>query len=669
VNRIVSFVFALAAAASMAFSQSPTPDQPPAPEPRLSWSAATVEAMASLPLQDGGRVKPLAALAASTLHLVHGRRDMKLDTDGDGKDDLTLSPTEWLLDVWCFPERAADYPLFRIENYEVLDALGIQYGAKKNFEYISYRQLGVSNRDGKRPGDVLFELAMRFQKKDQKERSGVESHLVNSAEQVRTYNALHQYLLPLASPYRIEGEEFQKRVGGKTQLWLSELAEQGDALRALIQEFDQKRSEASIGNLFTVAAHLSETMDGDHHLPALFPPAGTRAEDEHWLGLGGVVGAAIFGRITPDQSAMLGHLEAALGTDDHTVRQRELVAYRNAVVERATARGEFGKVELEATYLAKSYHYQALHWFVAALLVVALGWFAPRAKWLWWAGILATTWPLLLLTTDIVMRCLIRGRPPILNLYDTFLFIAATGVASAIVAEIIMKRRAVISLAPIFGAMLVMLARAFEVEDGKDQMAPLQAVLDTNYYLATHVTSINLGYAAGMFASLLATAWLLMNATGFLRDDRDFHKSVVRGVYGLTAFGLIFAVFGTIYGGVWANDSWGRFWGWDPKENGALLICIAQVALLHARMCGWVRDLGFCIGAALTGLVVAFSWFHVNLLGIGLHSYGFASSTKVALYTYYGIESVLVAVAVLVITIRRSPAAAASAIPANAPSA
>jgi ABC-type transport system involved in cytochrome c biogenesis permease subunit len=283
----------------------------------------------------------------------------------------------------------------------------------------------------------------------------------------------------------------------------------------------------------------------------------------------------------------------------------------------------------------------------------------PRSKWMWLAKIASTIVPWLFLVTDIVLRCVIRGRPPILNLYDTFLFVAAIGTGAAVVAEIVSRRRFVLSIAPVFGALLIALARAFEVEDGKDQLAPLQAVLDTNYYLATHVTSINIGYAASMFASFVGTAWLLMQAFGVRRNDTAFHKSIVRATYGLVAFGLIFAVFGTIYGGVWANDSWGRFWGWDPKENGAFLICIALVSLMHARMCGWVRDFGFCIGAALTGLVVAFSWFHVNLLGIGLHAYGFASSTKTALFTYYGVQLVLIAVGVTGVLIRRFLAAAA----------
>ena len=83
---------------------------------------------------------------------------------------------------------------------------------------------------------------------------------------------------------------------------------------------------------------------------------------------------------------------------------------------------------------------------------------------------------------------------------------------------------------------------------GVNREGPLRAVLDTNYYRATHVTSINMGYAAGMFASFLGTAWLVLNAIGFRRGDEAFHKSIVRATYGVTAFGLVFAVFGPIYG-------------------------------------------------------------------------------------------------------------------------
>ena len=101
--------------------------------------------------------------------------------------------------------------------------------------------------------------------------------------------------------------------------------------------------------------------------------------------------------------------------------------------------------------------------------------------------------------------------------------------------------------------------------------------------------------------------------------------------YGVLCFALLFSVVGTILGGIWANESWGRFWGWDPKENGALLICLSQLAILHARMGGFLKPFGVAMAAIVAGCVVAFSWWGVNLLGVGLHSYGFTGGILTAL--------------------------------------
>jgi ABC-type transport system involved in cytochrome c biogenesis permease subunit len=627
---------------------------------RHTWDPATVETMATLPIQEGGRTKPLSMFAAYTLYFVHGRRDMKLDLDGDDEPDVVLTPTEWLLDVWCFPELAADYPLLRIENTAVLDAIGVaNLGQRFEFEYASYRELLTPGKDGQMPAQRLVELASRYRRKPAGQRSPVERHIVDSADQLQTYHDVHIQLEGLHRPaLPLEGAALQQAFGGRQHATVAELVAGAPQLRDLVRRYRDQPEDPALGNTMQVAAvlaNMAQTRDGA--APALFPPPGPRTAAEEWLELGGdngLVDAALFGRAGAEQAAMLQHLQAALTASDHQTRQRELVAFRDAVVARARARGEFDKIELESYYLAASWHYRALHWFLLGLLVVALGWLAPKSKWLWRAGVALTALPLGFLVADIALRCVIRGRPPILNLYDTFLFIAAVGVLSALVAELITKRRIALSLAPPFGALLIMLARAFEVEEGKDQLAPLQAVLDTNYYLATHVTAINMGYAAAMLASVLGTTWLVLQALGVRRHDQTFYKSIVRATYGVAAFGLVFAVFGTIYGGVWANDSWGRFWGWDPKENGALLICISLVALFHARMTGMVRDFGFSVWSALTGLVVAFSWFHVNLLEIGLHSYGFASSTEGTLLAYYYIEGGVVGLSALVIYARRA---------------
>lgn len=113
-------------------------------------------------------------------------------------------------------------------------------------------------------------------------------------------------------------------------------------------------------------------------------------------------------------------------------------------------------------------------------------------------------------------------------------------------------------------------------------------------------------------------------------------------VYGVICFALLFSVVGTILGGVWANESWGRFWGWDPKENGALLIVLSQLALLHGRMGGYLRDHGICMAAVFGGCVVAFSWWGVNLLGVGLHSYGFTSGIWGATRAFWATQALVI---------------------------
>jgi ABC-type transport system involved in cytochrome c biogenesis permease subunit len=182
-------------------------------------------------------------------------------------------------------------------------------------------------------------------------------------------------------------------------------------------------------------------------------------------------------------------------------------------------------------------------------------------------------------------------------------------------------------------------------------------VLDTNFWLSTHVTAVTIGYSAGMLAALLASIYLLSKVLRIKHGDASYYRTLARMVYGVLCFGVIFATVGTILGGIWANESWGRFWGWDPKENGALLIVLTQLAILHGRMCGWLREHGLCTAAALGGTVVAFSWWGVNLLGVGLHSYGFTSGIHTALWTYYGIQWGLVALGGLAWWHQRAPVA------------
>jgi len=155
-----------------------------------------------------------------------------------------------------------------------------------------------------------------------------------------------------------------------------------------------------------------------------------------------------------------------------------------------------------------------------------------------------------------------------------------------------------------------------------DTMAMLQAVLDTNFWLATHVVIITFGYSATFFAGFLAIMYIFLGFfTKLLTEERG--KALESMVYGIICFALLFSFVGTVLGGIWADQSWGRFWGWDPKENGALLIVLWNAIILHARWGKLIGVQGTMIAAVFGNIVTAWSWFGTNMLGVGLHSYGF----------------------------------------------
>jgi cytochrome c biogenesis factor len=140
------------------------------------------------------------------------------------------------------------------------------------------------------------------------------------------------------------------------------------------------------------------------------------------------------------------------------------------------------------------------------------------------------------------------------------------------------------------------------------------------------VLTISVGYSGVVTAGLVAH-WHLLQ----LRRGQESSGVIVRG---LLAFGLLFTFVGTLLGGIWADQSWGRFWGWDPKENSALMIVLWAAILFHAKAAGLVKVRGFSIGAVLAIFTVLFAWLGINLLGVGLHSYGFTQGTLWGLIGY-----------------------------------
>ena len=177
---------------------------------------------------------------------------------------------------------------------------------------------------------------------------------------------------------------------------------------------------------------------------------------------------------------------------------------------------------------------------------------------------------------------------------------------------------------------------AFGYEDDGESMGVLVAVLNSNFWLSIHVTTITFGYGVSLISGLMGHIYLIK--ASIIKTNKNELNKIYNNVYALTLVALFFTLFGTILGGIWADQSWGRFWGWDPKENGALLIVLWHLMMLHLRMSGMVRAIGFAYGVSLVNIVVAIAWFGVNLLNVGLHSYGFTDNVAMNLFCFILVE-------------------------------
>ncbi len=240
-------------------------------------------------------------------------------------------------------------------------------------------------------------------------------------------------------------------------------------------------------------------------------------------------------------------------------------------------------------------------------------------------------------SAGLLLRAFIMGRPPVTNLYSTFVFVAWCCAAIGLGVE--RARRDGLGLLAGGTTAVVLLAVAGRYELDGDTMQRVVAVLDSNFWLTVHVLTIMVGYAGCLMAGAAAHVQLVKHGL----QGAASAAPVARAVRGLLGLGLVFTFLGTMLGGVWADQSWGRFWGWDPKENGALLIVLWTAVVLHARGPRLIGDVGMAVGAVLGIVVVAIAWQGVNLLGVGLHSYGFTSGAAFWLTLIAAVEVIFCA--------------------------
>ena len=288
--------------------------------------------------------------------------------------------------------------------------------------------------------------------------------------------------------------------------------------------------------------------------------------------------------------------------------------------------------------------------FYLGMVIYVLALLALFTSWLWKRFILQPAAFALLLagaavhTAGLAARILLQGRPPVTNLYSSAVFVGWSAVILGIILERIYRKGFGTAVAGVAGFASLIVAHHL-ASDG-DTMEMMRAVLDSNFWLATHVVTITIGYSGTFLAGALAIGYTLRRHLAPRLDPANT-KALVSMTYGVICFALFFSFVGTVLGGIWADQSWGRFWGWDPKENGALLIVLWNAVILHSRWGGFVRERGLMAMAIFGNVITSLSWFGVNMLGVGLHSYGFIDSAFWALSAFIASQLLLVGLCLL----------------------
>lgn len=614
-------------------NSTPSPRQPLAP---VAW-----DKLATLPVLHEGRIKPVDSLARFCLLQISGRTSVRTES---GK----LSAAAWMGHVICQNPEAKEWPLFLIENPEILQALDLPY--------VKWRDRYAYN--ALRPKLArLRELALQANKMDKTERTLVHNQTLQLYAGIETFHAMWRtfdFLQQAATPSH---PDVLKAIGdkptfadyflyfGKQQQELERLA-QADASG---DDSTQQAKTNAMQALEAAQKDLSPVFrEGYSNMLSVFPaPAGEKAHNLWYSPWDILLMLSRHGEYQGMWNALCEMHRAFQKQDWQTVNDR-LASAQQMIVTAATARGEYNNIGLEVHYNRYDTFFYCLLLCVFSLLACAVSWLGwGEKKWYWLALVLLAV-GFVIATYGMTLRVLIKQRPPVSNLYESVLFVGWFGIAMSFVLEAFFRNRMRslgLFVGAAFGAVMLFIAGKY-AQDG-DNLGVLVAVLDSNFWLATHVTTITIGYSACLVAGGLGHIFILLH---LLRRNitSTWQVDMERMMYGTVCFALFFAFLGTVLGGLWADQSWGRFWGWDPKENGALLIVLWYAAMMHAYVGRKIGVWGVALGTIFGNIIVAAAWWGVNLLNIGLHNYGFTSGLFGKLVIFTVIELGFIALGVVV---------------------
>jgi ABC-type transport system involved in cytochrome c biogenesis permease subunit len=580
--------------------------------PHRQASGLDIDGFSRLPVLVGGRVMPMDTLARMSLSMMNHHGTFTVD----GKVEPA---SRWLLDVFMMPQRADAAKVFEVTNPDILGLFGRQEANGKPVSYSYNDCQPFLSEIGKQAG-----LATQ-----------TEAQTRNAFQRgiLKLRDALRIYLLLKNSIQAEDSPDFARELQAFVQVLQPGMQAIRD--REANRPFNQQELLRIVG--FT---KRYQTLSQARYAYAFPNPNGKIDSDRWWHISDALFNAVATGKVGYP-AIMYGDLISAYRSDNVAGFNRIIQEY-NQYLDR-TIPGQLSRPRLEYLFNRTQPFLQAMVLYVIVLIFVLFSWL-KWPKTLGKTAVILLVCAFLLHTVGLLVRMYLQGRPPVTNLYSSALFVGWGSVLLCLFLERFYKNGIGSVCASTIGFVTLLIAHNLQL-DG-DSLEMLRAVLDTNVWLATHVVMVTLGYSSVALAGFLGIIYILRGlfTTSF---NVTTTSSLSRMIYGITCFATLFSFVGTILGGIWADQSWGRFWGWDPKENGALLIVLWNAIILHARWGGFVRERGIAVMSVFGNIVVSLSWFGVNMLGVGLHSYGFMDQAFGTLMTFIAIQLVVMALGML----------------------
>ena len=572
-----------------------------------------------LPLVFNGRVKPMDSLARSSLLEIREKQTLNTEPwKAWNEKPKIISATEWLAHLMMNPAVADAWPVFRVDNPDLIALLklpGKDLAEQQDGKHYSWNQIepALENFD---------QESQRIGKIEAAQRNPYEQAAVKMRGRLMLYTQLKCAVQPP------DAQDWAREVAAYEGLLPAGVA----AVRA--KQAGKEFDEETLNRFMAFAQRVDSLSRFDP--PLIVPPATGGQANDHWLRTSEALLAAMRdGKVDASVKAYA-VMASAFKAGEVKVFNQALTDYRATLVPNFSR--ELQKSRREVFFNQMQPFYHAMVVYVLAGLLACMFWFnlsePLRRSSVWLIGL-----AFVIHTTGLICRMVLEGRPPVTNLYSSAIFIGWGAVVLGLVLERFYRNGIGAVTASGLGFITLIIAHHLSLEG--DTMEMMRAVLDTNFWLATHVVVVTLGYASTFVAGFLALIYIVRGV--FTRTlDEATGKSLARMVYGIVCFATLFSFVGTVLGGIWADQSWGRFWGWDPKENGALIIVLWNALILHLRWGGMIRERGLINCAVGGNIVTSWSWFGVNLLGIGLHSYGFTTSGAEYLINFVICQLVLI---------------------------